>query len=198
MQRNSGLTTKYVELMYNQCANPGCADGMDIQGHHIIPVSNGGPDRYWNLVSLCRSCHMGKGNHSNWREHQLKLLTWKCNMELNMYGFTFDEEDEKFVDNLKKIGVKLNIDNIRHDCGNEPLKFIDDRVKWKYAGVYSDDIITNLLDSKLLRKLNLSFSDFINRDHVLKEIMDLQFPGDGEFIKIKPMLVFEKEYINRS
>lgn len=43
------------------CATCGCKD--DIEIHHIIPIATGGTDDYFNLISLCHSCHM-KLHHS--------------------------------------------------------------------------------------------------------------------------------------
>ena len=102
LEKNSNISQRYVKLTGYQCANPYCCDGYDIEGHHIIPISSGGVNKYWNIIALCRKCHHEKGNHSSWREHQLKLLTWKCNFELNTFGFVFDEEDEKFEVNMRK------------------------------------------------------------------------------------------------
>jgi len=41
--------------LYTRGANGGCKGGLD--GHHIIPVSTGGPDMIENVISLCRWHH---------------------------------------------------------------------------------------------------------------------------------------------
>ena len=33
------------------------------QCHHIIPLSNGGSNKKWNLISLCGSCHDKQHQH---------------------------------------------------------------------------------------------------------------------------------------
>lgn len=35
-----------------------CGSKKDIELHHIIPLAAGGTDDYYNLISMCHSCHM--------------------------------------------------------------------------------------------------------------------------------------------
>ncbi|MBM3701736.1 MAG: HNH endonuclease, partial [Actinobacteria bacterium] len=64
-KRNEKSIT-YVNLMNFTCAFPYCESGLNVEGHHIIPLSKGGADAFWNIISLCFDCHRRKGLHRNW------------------------------------------------------------------------------------------------------------------------------------
>ena len=100
-RRRKSKNLTYRLIMGNECANPDCEDGMDHEAHHIVPLSKGGEDAYWNLVCLCRSCHHGLGLHRSFEDVELMLYTWKCYHELSKLGFVLDDTDEDF--NEKKI-----------------------------------------------------------------------------------------------
>jgi len=84
------------------CAHPECVSGLNVEGHHIIPLSRGGPDAFWNIISLCKSCHRGKKLHSRWEKSDIELYTYKCDHELRRFGFFLDEKEPDFRDKLKK------------------------------------------------------------------------------------------------
>ena len=57
-QRNAlfkGVTSGEIRK-YDFCAT--CGSKKYVELHHIIPVSVGGTDDYFNLISLCHDCHM--------------------------------------------------------------------------------------------------------------------------------------------
>jgi predicted restriction endonuclease len=95
-------------MMNYQCANPDCKSGNNVEGHHITPISCGGDDCYWNLISLCKQCHSKFKKKSHSGEIRLELYVWKSMHELNSYGFTLDEHDENFLANFKEMG-KTNV-----------------------------------------------------------------------------------------
>jgi hypothetical protein len=91
----------YAKFVGWKCANPSCGNGSNIESHHIIPINDGGPDNFWNLICLCRKCHRSRHLHGKWRENKITLFTWKTLYELNKWGFVLDEEDENYYDNYK-------------------------------------------------------------------------------------------------
>jgi len=40
-----------------RCQAPGCGSRAHLHAHHVIHRSRNGPDKGWNLVTVCRSCH---------------------------------------------------------------------------------------------------------------------------------------------
>lgn len=63
------------------CFNPECKSGLEIEVHHIIPKSKGGKNEYENYIILCRDCHRGKNNHSNFKDRITALWTYKFYFE---------------------------------------------------------------------------------------------------------------------
>ncbi|HYV20038.1 MAG TPA: DUF222 domain-containing protein [Verrucomicrobiae bacterium] len=45
-----------------RCAAPGCSSRRNLEAHHLVYRSRGGPDDGWNLVTLCRFHHQ-RGEH---------------------------------------------------------------------------------------------------------------------------------------
>jgi len=92
----------YKKLLKYTCAHPECTSGYDIEVHHIRPLSKGGEDAYWNVISLCYKCHRRKGLHSKSDEVLCELYTYKSMHELAKVGFFFDEDEDGFKGKLKK------------------------------------------------------------------------------------------------
>jgi len=63
------------------CFNPECKSGLGLEVHHIVPRSKGGKDESENYIILCRQCHRGLKNHSNWRKRAVILWTYKFYFE---------------------------------------------------------------------------------------------------------------------
>jgi 5-methylcytosine-specific restriction endonuclease McrA len=40
-----------------KCANPSCRTILTLDIHHLVPVSEGGPNTPENLLALCPNCH---------------------------------------------------------------------------------------------------------------------------------------------
>lgn len=111
IKRCQSRTIHYVWLIGYECANPDCKNGMDIEGHHVTPLSKGGADKYWNIISLCRGCHRNNKLHSKYEQDKIKLLTWKCYQELKIFGFCLDENEMDFSNRMllaMKIAKKRN------------------------------------------------------------------------------------------
>lgn len=102
-RRNQTKITLYKEAMQYECSNPYCPSGLDIEVHHVIPVRDGGPDKYWNYISLCHRCHRSMGMHRNWEFLIPILFSWKCKKELEILGFVLDEESENYHKNIKEL-----------------------------------------------------------------------------------------------
>lgn len=96
----------YSIFTEGKCANPSCESESTIEVHHILPMSKGGCDKYWNLISLCRSCHDMKGLHNKHKDWDIELFTWKCYQELSLWGFVLDEQHDDFYENLKTLLLK--------------------------------------------------------------------------------------------
>lgn len=58
-----------------------CGSRSNLQVHHILYRSQGGPDEEWNLITLCEACH--RRAHSDKRRYQPLLLatSWKHYVE---------------------------------------------------------------------------------------------------------------------
>lgn len=50
-------------------------DGVGLQVHHIIPVSNGGSDDYENLILLCHDCHKNV-HQKGWNEYTEQFFAY--------------------------------------------------------------------------------------------------------------------------
>jgi len=101
MKKRTAKSQTYVGLMNFICAFPGCISGFNVEGHHIVPISIGGEDAFWNIISLCSKCHRHNKLHSRWMDIDVELYTWKCSAELQRFGFYLDEKKENFKLNLK-------------------------------------------------------------------------------------------------
>lgn len=111
IDRNKTLADNYKKLLRYQCANPGCPGGAaGIDAHHIVPLSEGGADAYWNLVCLCTRCHRISGLHSNYESWRMTLSVWKSKSEIRTLGFFMDEEEAGFPERygaaLRKAGLE--------------------------------------------------------------------------------------------
>ena len=95
--RDSYKTVTYVKIIGYRCCNPDCNFGLNITGHHIIPVARGGEDTYENIIALCGRCHQIKGLHSNWENFRTTLYTWKFYTEMVVLGVTSDCNDKEFL-----------------------------------------------------------------------------------------------------
>ena len=100
--KRNGKMSVYSRMVGYKCSNPDCEHGLDVESHHVFPKKNGGPDEYWNIISLCKHCHRSLHLHSKWEEWALVLFAWKTTLELSLWGFYLDERDPEYYDKLKK------------------------------------------------------------------------------------------------
>ena len=103
---HSNKAIVYSIFAEGKCAHPDCTSGINIEIHHILPKAKGGPDHYWNFISLCRDCHRHKHLHSNHKANDVELFTWKSMQELRLWGFNLDENDVDYYENLKRLVLK--------------------------------------------------------------------------------------------
>jgi len=104
--RDKSKTIKYAELTGYLCAYPDCESGTSIEVHHIIPLSRGGKDQYWNFIVLCRTCHKGNNLHTLWEDKIVALNNYKTYFELERFGFVLDDY------NMTPAQIK----NMLYDC----------------------------------------------------------------------------------
>ena len=116
----SDKSVSYVSFMNYVCSNPECDSGFDVEGHHIIPLSKGGADAFWNLISLCKKCHRSLRLHSHYQDIDVELYTWKCNLELNRFGFYLDEKEPDFKEKLKKVILVCHSEEIAEKFPTTP------------------------------------------------------------------------------
>ncbi len=65
-----------IDRMGNLCENPTCGETRQLEIHHIKPRREGGKNKVWNLLVLCRNCHGDANNRvpsrarqRQWAEH---------------------------------------------------------------------------------------------------------------------------------
>lgn len=87
----------------NVCSIPQC-DQMDLEIHHIQPISEGEEDTFINYIVLCHKCHRQSKIHKKWRDVEVKLLTYKFGKEIRKLNFCSDEfDDEEFQKKLREM-----------------------------------------------------------------------------------------------
>ena len=57
---DGGFVRSIAERDGWKCTRPGCRSRTALQGDHIVPRSQGGPDEDWNKTTLCAVCHHAK------------------------------------------------------------------------------------------------------------------------------------------
>ena len=77
------------------CCIPNCQCGLQLQTHHIIPMSKGGRDDYENYIVLCTQCHLTNRLHSRHKENMIPLLVYKFFMEKTVTGITSDDMEHR-------------------------------------------------------------------------------------------------------
>lgn len=137
----NGKSVTYVNLMNFICSNPDCANGYNIEGHHIIPIAKGGVDAFWNIISLCRKCHRSLKLHSNYRDIDVELYTWKCSHELSRFGFYLDEKEPDFRDKLKKAVLICHSEELKADIEKQFPISNPDTAQMSGSGLNFKDVI---------------------------------------------------------
>lgn len=99
-RRRRGKSSAYPRFVNYACAHPQCKSGLDVEGHHIIPIKAGGEEKYWNIVALCRICHRRRHFHRDWERWADELFFFKCLQELEILGFVMDERETNLRKNL--------------------------------------------------------------------------------------------------
>jgi len=108
--RQSQCKMDYYRKVMCFCHDPECAFGYGLEVHHIQPLSKGGNDTYANYIVLCAACHRKRGVHTQWSEHQIRLLTYKFYEERLRIGVTSDDSTElEFHNALVKYACTLDL-----------------------------------------------------------------------------------------
>ena len=102
MEKRTLRVEIYKKLLNYTCAHPECNNGTNIEAHHIRPLYKGGTDKFWNLISLCWTCHRTKKLHSNSDSKLCELYVYKSMHEARILGFYMDEQERKFQENYKR------------------------------------------------------------------------------------------------
>ncbi len=95
-QRN----TKIRKLDGHKCRVWGCGSPDDLEVHHIIPRSQGGSNKSWNLITLCNKHHRLVTNNQLKDSTLLLKLVWKAD-------FRWKKALEWHL-NRDKIRIKVN------------------------------------------------------------------------------------------
>lgn len=89
-KRNDSRTRLYKEAI-NKCCNPDCDKADRLETHHVQPLEYSGIDDFINYIVLCKGCHVGRKNHSDYDLRAELLFRWKFYAELMDIGYTADD-----------------------------------------------------------------------------------------------------------
>ena len=62
---------RFIRMVGSRCENPNCRNTYPLEVHHIQPRSEGGSNKYRNLIVLCKNCH-GIAQKGIWSKELLK------------------------------------------------------------------------------------------------------------------------------
>ena len=98
---------------------------------HVVPLSCGGPNQFWNIVAACRRCNHDRGNmqHEQWAHHAKSLKKDTRDVETAQRAYKLQKRAEKkqraavvpesnFLDTLNTVvldwlvRLKITLDNL--------------------------------------------------------------------------------------
>lgn len=79
-----------------------CTRTENLHVHHIRPRAMGGPDELWNLIVLCKDCHVE--SHRNIREVGLATIPNE-NYEPYRFQLTNREDVMRYINQLEEAGI---------------------------------------------------------------------------------------------
>lgn len=88
-----------INLVKNTARCELCACSRDLEAHHLIPVSLGGPDIEDNIIVVCKGCHAKLTPHN-------LLTSMKINENREQYGGIFNDIALEFYTRINKIVVE--------------------------------------------------------------------------------------------
>src|SRR5262249_32115458 len=93
------VTALLTEAGY-RCAVPTCRNILALDMHPILEVNAGGPDRLWNLIALCPTCH---ALYHRGTIKQESIYAWKSMIVALGRGFDVESIDKLlFLHSLMK------------------------------------------------------------------------------------------------
>lgn len=90
-------------------AHPGKTHGVDLQVHHIVPVSDGGTNDLDNLLTLCNSCHWTVHRYED-EFDELDLTVLEQHESYSLSTFDYRKDVEELSEAAERV-CKLLIDN---------------------------------------------------------------------------------------
>jgi len=116
-ERNIYKANLYKEKYGFKCMNPECKKGLNPNTHHIIPLSKKGLDSEENYILLCSFCHRHYKRHSDFKNQEIKLATWK-------YYFESLFECQKIQENVQNCNLPFIEDTIPLETEIEKIQEI--------------------------------------------------------------------------
>lgn len=89
--RSRTLTIQVLTEAAYRCAVPTCRGILALDIHHLVPVSEDGPDELNNLIALCPTCHALFHRGDIVRE---SLYAWKAILVSLTHAFDFTAIDD--------------------------------------------------------------------------------------------------------
>ena len=139
-KENIGKRELY-RLAINKCCMPNCKFGLDLEVHHIVPISKGGTDTFDNFIVLCQKCHRKNRLHAYWGDKRIALLAYKIYMESDIIGKdSADYSDDEFWKVLKNFFYHANypVKSLKEESNNyeENEENYAERVKLERMGEF--------------------------------------------------------------
>lgn len=149
---------------------------MDVECHHFIPISKGGPDNLCNTVCLCNKCH--KGIHNG-------LVTDYQNYKLikTIKDFILSRSPEDLPDFEKTLGFAENKYLDQLDSVSSEIEQVNKQIECTYEKNLSDDEILKKVD--LLEKQSSKLE--IKKKEILKYANKIQdyYRNSDEYLDIE-------------
>lgn len=119
---------EYYKYLVHECSNLSCSSYVQLESHHIVPISAGGTDEFDNIIILCRKCHMSNHNgyHVDWMLHYDKLHKWKDVVDSHI---VYDTECKKWISFEEDNSVELLTNAEEEKSIND-----EEMIPWEFTG----------------------------------------------------------------
>ncbi len=81
-----------------------CKSKKQLEVHHIIEQYNKGTEDYFNLITLCRKCHILDGNHNKLIKHRKQFIKYVMQFKIPDNWENIANGDK---DAMTKIGITV-------------------------------------------------------------------------------------------